>query len=288
MVTGAPGFLLVAGWFFTPESVRWLLKKGRVSEAKVILGKVARLNGNEMPDRELLLPKEEKLGDFRSLFCSLKMAHTTLGSWMMWFAASFVSWGISFSAPFLGGNIYVNVLLSGVASLPAYPVSVFLTLRFSRRKILLVSFLVAAMGAVAALLLTDKAEHDKGYMAGKIFMYLCVAKFSIEIAFILVYIYSAELFPTTMRNVGMGTSTASARVSALASAYAPLLLTVHRFLPYGLMAGLAVASAIVCMTLPETYNQPTLENLSQDDKENAIEDDEQNAKAENEEATALV
>lgn len=34
--------------------------------------------------------------------------------------------------------------------------------RFSRRKIILVSFLVAAMGAVVALLLSDKAEHDKG------------------------------------------------------------------------------------------------------------------------------
>ena len=28
------------------------------------------------------------------------------------------------------------------------------------------------------------------------------------------------------------------------------------------MAGLAVAAASVCMFLPETYNQPTLENLA--------------------------
>ena len=34
--------------------------------------------------------------------------------------------------------------------------------RFGRRKILLVSFLVAAVGAIGALLLSDKAEYDKG------------------------------------------------------------------------------------------------------------------------------
>ncbi|KAM7440832.1 hypothetical protein ABFA07_010066 [Porites harrisoni] len=272
MVTGASGILLVSGWFFIPESVRWLLKKGRQSEARTILAKVARLNKKEMPAVELKMPKEETLGDLRDLFSSRKMAHRTLVSWLIWLAASFISWGIAFASPFVGGNIYVNVVISSCASVPAYPVSALLTLRVGRRKILMISFLVAAVGAIGALLLTDKAEDDQGYLAGKIFMSMVVAKFSIEISFSLVYIYSAELFPTTLRSVGMGTSTASARVSAFAAAYAPLLLTVHRFLPFGIMAGLAVAAAIAVMTAPETHNQPTLENLcldqNDDDKNN--------------------
>ena len=43
-------------------------------------------------------------------------------------------------------------------------------------------------------------------------------------------------------------------------------LEVHRFLPFGIMAGLAIAAAIVCMTLPETLNKPTMEDLTQDKK----------------------
>ena len=42
---------------------------------------------------------------------------------------SFISWGVSFSAPFLGGNIYVNVVLTAVAALPAYPISAAVALR---------------------------------------------------------------------------------------------------------------------------------------------------------------
>lgn len=265
LITGSPGLLFTACWFFTPESIRWLLKKGRVSEAKTILSKIARINGNEMPKDELMLSKEERLGDFRDLFSSGKMVHKTLGSWFIWFAVSFISWGVSFSAPFLGGNIYVNVTLTAVAALPAYPISAVLALRFSRRKILLASFLLSALSAIGALLVSDKAEHDKGYLAAKIILSTFGAKFFSNIGFSLVYIFSAEMFPTTVRSVGMGTSTASARVSAFASAYAPLLLVVHRFLPFGIMAGLAVAAAVVCMTLPETYNQPTIENLATDD-----------------------
>lgn len=72
---------------FTPESVRWLLKKGRVSEAREVLGKVARLNGKEMPDEALLLPNDEKverLGDHCDLFITARMTHKTLASWLMW------------------------------------------------------------------------------------------------------------------------------------------------------------------------------------------------------------
>ena len=72
---------------FTPESVRWLLKKGRVSEAREVLRKVARLNNKHMPVEPLLLPNDEKverLGDFRDLFISVKMIHKTLASWLMW------------------------------------------------------------------------------------------------------------------------------------------------------------------------------------------------------------
>ncbi|XP_078344443.1 solute carrier family 22 member 15-like [Oculina patagonica] len=269
MVTGAPGILLMGCWFFTPESVRWFLKKGRVADAREALSKVARVNGKEMPDAELKLPKDEtkeRLGDIRDLFSSAKMTHKTLASWLMWFTASFISWGTSFSAPFLGGNIYVNVIISALTALPAYPIVAGLTVKVGRRKIILWSFLFAAVGAVGALLLSDKAEHDKGYLIGKIFMYMFVANLCGDIAFAVVYVYSAELFPTTLRNVGMGTSTAIARVSAFVSAYFPLLLTVNRLLPFGIMGGLALASAIVCMTLPETHNEPTMEDLYPEDK----------------------
>lgn len=43
------------------------------------------------------------------------------------FAVSFISWGISFSAPFLGGDVYVNVVISAVASLPGLPLCAALT-----------------------------------------------------------------------------------------------------------------------------------------------------------------
>ena len=40
-----------------------------------------------------------------------------------------------------------------------------------------------------------------GYFAGKIFMSLFVARCSAGMAFVFVYVFSAELFPTALRSV---------------------------------------------------------------------------------------
>ena len=73
--------------------------------------------------------------------------------------------------------------------------------------------------------------------------------------------------------------TGSQRHFRLTQRSLPLLfqLTVHRFLPFGIMAGLAVAAAIAVMTAPETHNQPTLENLCLDQND----DDKNNKNADN-------
>ena len=79
--------LTLSPFSFIPESVRWLLKKGREDQARVILCKVAEVNGKEMPTESLELSQEEqneRLGDFRDLFVSRKMIHKTLCSWLMW------------------------------------------------------------------------------------------------------------------------------------------------------------------------------------------------------------
>nr|XP_058946475.1 solute carrier family 22 member 15-like [Pocillopora verrucosa] len=265
IVTGAPGSILIGGWFFTPESIRWLLKKGRETEARDILSKVAKVNGKSMPEEALHLPKDERirLGDFPDLFMSDGMIHRTLGSWLMWFAVSFISYATAFSAPFIGGNVYINVVVAAVDGLIAYPLSAVLAVRFRRKFIIVVSFILSAAGAIGALLLSDN-DDDNGYLIGKILMSMVVARLAVAIAFTLIHIFTAEMFPTTLRNVAMGTSTAAARVSAFFAPYSMLLTTVHRLLPFGLMAVLALAAAFVCLSLPETQNQPTMENLFQD------------------------
>ena len=70
----------------TRESPRWLVLKGKIDEAKVILERVAKVNGKEMLIEPLHYEpdKQVRMGDLRDLFMSWKMAHKTLLSWYLW------------------------------------------------------------------------------------------------------------------------------------------------------------------------------------------------------------
>ena len=46
-----------------------------------------------------------------------------------------------------------------------------------------------------------------------------VGKALVSIAFSVVYVHSSELFPTEVRNVGVGTASMCARISSMAASY---------------------------------------------------------------------
>ena len=73
---------------FIPESTRYLLLKGRVTETEEVLRDIAATNKKDYPDEPLYNPsadgKVQKMGDVRDLFRTKKMLHRTLVSWYAW------------------------------------------------------------------------------------------------------------------------------------------------------------------------------------------------------------
>ncbi|KAA0202783.1 hypothetical protein HAZT_HAZT010465 [Hyalella azteca] len=53
VVTSLPFFTYIIYWWFLPESPRWLLGRGRLHEAGLILQRMARVNGARLPERRV-------------------------------------------------------------------------------------------------------------------------------------------------------------------------------------------------------------------------------------------
>ena len=71
-----------------PESLRWLLVKGKMEEAEKLYRRIARMNGKTLPAEGLEIDTatdaQTRLGDFRDLFKTRHLTKTTLISWFCW------------------------------------------------------------------------------------------------------------------------------------------------------------------------------------------------------------
>ncbi|KAK3701601.1 hypothetical protein QZH41_019909 [Actinostola sp. cb2023] len=117
----------LAMYWFVPESLRWLIVKGRVHRALTTLKKIAKINKKVIED-DIELPtfEEEKFtpGDIRLLF-SPGYAKYTLVLWYGWFVNSLIYNGVHLSAPIVGGSLYFNWFLAGISELVSNLVAVY-------------------------------------------------------------------------------------------------------------------------------------------------------------------
>ena len=88
-------------------------------------------------------------------------------------------------------------------------------------------------------------------------------KFAVSAAFSLVFVYCAELFPTSVRNLAVGLSSTAARVGGVAAPAVVLLGTVDKQLPTLVFASAALLSGAYCCTLPETRGRPSPETIEE-------------------------
>ncbi|RUS86076.1 hypothetical protein EGW08_006169, partial [Elysia chlorotica] len=120
------------GYWQTPESIRWLVAKGKKEEAEAVLKKMADTNGKPLP------PHTGDLLDSVNLSLSntspvLSQYNTTIQNTYIHFPMVFFRWtmslvvyGISFGITSLAGNIYVNMLMMAVIELPGLPLTFWL------------------------------------------------------------------------------------------------------------------------------------------------------------------
>lgn len=271
IATSVPGIPTLLGWFLTPESVRWLMIKGKTEEAKEIFRKIAKVNKMPMSDMDLKPPEDDqRLGDVRELFATRKMVQKTLLSWYCWFVNALVYYGVFLSAPSIGGNFFLNFFLTSLIELPAIPLGVWLFNRFGRKKSIIACLILAAFSSFGSVLITSEDNTSKGALAGKIILSMILAKLFITISFDGVYLYTVELFPTSVRNIGVGTSSAAARIGSLCSPFIVYTNRVHQLLPFAIMGINALLAGILCMTLPETKLQPTLETVDKEPPEEEL------------------
>ncbi|XP_014365022.2 beta-alanine transporter [Papilio machaon] len=256
-----------------PESPRWLLARGQFEKAEIILKKMARMNGKSLPanymvhlrrkyesdklKQDLEKEKSRKYG-ILDLFRTPNLRKKTIIITFIWFTNTSVYVGLSYYAPVLGGDEFLNFFLAGIVELPTYLFLWPSMERLGRRWTLCMSMVV---GGVACLT-TFLVQHE-AYVTLALY---CVGKMGISSSFVVLPLMASELYPTVVRGLGMSLSSVLGMLGPIFIPLVNYLGSDILVLPLIIMGALLVAGGIASLLLPETLNQHLPQTLEDGEK----------------------
>ncbi|XP_074033259.1 organic cation transporter protein isoform X3 [Leptinotarsa decemlineata] len=260
LIISLPALLFVAYYWVIPESVRWLLANRRKTEAKSIIMKVAKINkvtmSNSLLDdlEEMSQTKDEDPDDQKEnilliitqMIKSRKLLIRFLIIYLIWAVSAFVYYGLSINSTTLGGNKYLNFALVSLVEIPGYTIAWICIDKLGRRISLAGSLLLCGVTCTLTIFINTVTSN------WAVVILFLVGKLGITSAFGVVYVHTAEMIPTMVRSVGVGSTSTVARCGALLAPFAPLLGIFYKPLPMIVFGGLSILAGILALQLPET------------------------------------
>ena len=209
-----------------PESPRWLIAKERYEDAEQMLLKMAKINKKPRPDNLLLKlkavgkkmsqenNKDEKVDN--ALLVILKnsgLRKNFLLVTINWMTCAAVYYGIHLNLYNFSGNEFLNFFLLSLIELPAYVMGWYcIETRLGRRFTNALSLVFCGLCLCIPAVIPESLWLLTNIMT-------ILGKFCGSVTFMVVYQQAAELYPTSIRNQGMGVGSMASSVVGIVMPY---------------------------------------------------------------------
>ncbi|KAF8410931.1 hypothetical protein HHK36_003468 [Tetracentron sinense] len=267
---------------FISESPRWYLVRGKIDHAMKLMHQIAQCNGNRLPDGVLLILddntgkssiNEEQNNNYKEEEAAAERKEAVVSGSLMDvirspvtrgrlfltaainFLCSVVYYGLSLNVVNLETNLYLNVLLNALAEMPAFALTALLLNKFGRKPLTIGTLWFSGVFCFAGSLV-------RNYGSWKVVRMVCGiwGIFGIAGTYNLLFIYTAELFPTVVRNAALGCAAQAA--SQMGAILAPFVVVLGGGLPFAAFAGCALIGGLHTFYLPETLNRPLYDTMA--------------------------
>ena len=266
-----PAILIIPMRFFLPESPRWLASKGRFQEADKIVSqfeKAAIKAGKPLPEpiinEDSLNKANNKKSSWKELFQGiyLKRTFTLWGLWICVYTVNngLVTWLPTLYKQHFGVELQTALgygwLTSGVGVIASIICALMID-RVGRKKWYSFAYILATIPLLCLTTLGATSAKEVLIFATMSYAILQTVSFSL-------YLYTAELYPTRIRAMGLGFSSALLR---LGSAIGPMIVafTVSGFgikYVFTVMACIALVGGLITIFFAIETKGQELEKLS--------------------------
>ncbi|XP_004518311.1 organic cation transporter protein [Ceratitis capitata] len=255
--------LYILFYWTVPESPRWLFTTGRTDRAVKILetackrNKVATDNIRselEQASQINAASPASKKGNIIDLFRHPYLCQKTLAMAFNWLVVCLVYYGVSQHISHLGGDIFMNVTIGAALGVPGTLLCIPMTKYLGRRITL---FLSNSLSGIALMVLAFAPSLSSTMTVTM----ATVGLYGASVTFPNVYLYGGELFPTVVRNSGVGLCSFVGRVGSIVAPFISALSTRGLWIPPAVFGGFSLAAAASVLLLPETRGFPLPETI---------------------------
>ncbi|XP_061915403.1 solute carrier family 22 member 15 [Entelurus aequoreus] len=247
-----------------PESPRWLYCRNHTDQAEQVLRYMALRNGRPAPKLTLRRVGGTKGGD-RSAGVLRLLTHPvlrfrTLVLMYVWYVCSLVYYGLTLGASQMSGSRYVNMAMYGLVELPAYPLCVYVINQHwaGRRKSMSAFLCLGACACLVTVIIPEGAEWS-----AVVTWLALLGKLMISAAFNIAYVYTSELYPTVVRNAGLGVCSMSSRLGGILAPFVPAMRALATSMPFMVFCVSGLSAGCLVLLLPETFDRPPAETLEE-------------------------
>lgn len=245
---------IIAGYKFIPESPSWLLVKGRTEDAKVILKRVAKINGTMEDDdddstlfseKELFFEqKEDSKASLLTLFKTPNLRKNALLVNIICMMGYMCYYGHVQNTSNLGDNHYMNYFLGALVEIPVWSTP-FIINKLGRRWPLLVLFATSGLCGMAY----GFVPEDYPWVSMTVAL---VGRLTVNAAYFICLQYGSEIFPTVIRGQGIAMCEIVGGIAIFLSPSVVYLAKVSPVLPLLILGVCSIIGAMATFFLPET------------------------------------
>ena len=232
----------------------------KMTEAMKVMQQIAKTNKRELPDG-IALTLDDNVIETEAEAVSLTVLDIVrspvtrirlLLAVLISFFCAVIYYGLSLNVVNLKSSVYLSVFLNSMAEMPSFLLTAVLLDWLGRRPMGVSTMLLSAVFCFAAVA-AGKGMEGLRLVAAVMGIFCMAANYN------LLFIYTAELFPTTVRNTALGCATQASHFGAI---LAPMVVVLGENVPFVVFAVCGVAGSVVASFMPETMNRPFYDTLA--------------------------